>query len=144
MPTDHFKNLLEQAKADVQKSLKHLLYSYRKTSAMALSPDLLEDDEVLESFEGLVARFSRTSDIFIAKYIKTYVMIQEPGFRGSLLDLLNQAEKFELIEDTQKWTEIREIRNSAVHEYSSEDLINYFKKVLTLTPTILNIAKTVQ
>lgn len=134
------EKLLAESKQEFLKSLKHLKYSYNKTKDIVLSKEKLEDDEaLLESFEGLASRFSRSSDIFVSRYLRTYVLIQEPGFRGSLLDYLNQAEKLGLIGSSQTWREIKEIRNSAAHEYGVGNLKTYFERLVELTQEILNL-----
>jgi hypothetical protein len=66
------------------------------------------DQEQLEAWEGFTARFARVADSFLSKYLRTFVGEHEPGFRGSMRDYLNQAEKLGLIESAQLWAEIRE------------------------------------
>lgn len=123
----------------LRKALGHLDYSYKKALKISLTEESLEDEEILETFEGLSSRFARSTDIFISKCLKTYVLIHEPGFRGSLLDFLNTAHKLELIEDPSKWAYIRELRNSTVHEYLGPELVFYFNDVLKHTPLVLSL-----
>ena len=139
MKKDSKHEILDKAKIELLKSLKHLKYSYNKTRKISLNQKRLENEQVLESFEGLASRFSRTSDIFISRYLRTFILIREPGFRGSLLDYLNQAEKLGLIENATLWAEIREIRNSASHKYSFTDLVVFFGRLVELTPHLLKL-----
>ncbi len=131
--------MLDQAKDELKKSLVHLDYSFQKAKGFTLESKTLEDSLVLEALEALVARFSRTTDIFLSRYIRTFILIQEPGFRGTSLDYLNQAEKLHLISSAAIWVEIKELRNSAAHEYLAENILLSFKKVLDLTPLLLTL-----
>jgi hypothetical protein len=123
---------------DLKKSLIHLEYSYNKIQK--LNPHFSEsDEETLETFESFAARFSRSSDIFTSHYLRLQVLEQDPGFRGSFLDLLNIAEKLKLIESTKIWFRIRELRNIAAHEYTGEELKKLYQEMTQLTPTILEL-----
>ena len=62
---------------------------------------------------------------------------KDPSFRGSVIDLLNQAEKFAWITSAQTWTRIRELRNIAAHEYGIDDYMKLYQELMTLTPEIL-------
>jgi uncharacterized protein YutE (UPF0331/DUF86 family) len=73
-------------------------------------------------------RFARASDLFLSKYIKAAVKKDDPAFDGSFRDYLNRAEKLGLIDSTDEWLEIRDLRNVAVHEYSEGDLEKVFQK----------------
>ncbi|MCH9644804.1 MAG: hypothetical protein K0U23_08125, partial [Gammaproteobacteria bacterium] len=80
------------------KALDHLEYSYKKILKLPVDANKL-DDEMLETWESFAARFSRVTDIFLTKYLRSYVLVNDPGFRGSLRDYVNQAEKTGLIDD---------------------------------------------
>ena len=108
---------------------------------LELTLSIFEDDLILQTLEALVARFSRTTDIFLARYVRTFVLIQEPGFRGTSLDYLNQAEKLNLISNTAIWAEIKELRNSAAHEYIAENMLVSFKKIIDFSPLLLRLGE---
>ncbi len=136
------QNLLKKSKEELLKSIKHLEYSFNKTHQILLNKETIEDEEILESLEGLSSRFARTSDLFIAKFLKTYVQMKEPGFRGTLIDYLNAAEKMGLIESASEWSEIRELRNTSAHEYETGNLIPLFDKILKYTPKLIQLKAT--
>ena len=133
-----YQKLLESYTQDIKKSLVHLKYSYEKVKNLSIHIEKT-DSETLETWEGFVARFSRVSDIFVMKYLKTKVKLAEPGFRGSLLDLLNLSEKLNLIEDARAWCRIRELRNQATHDYTEEEFGEYLEEIRQLAPAILAI-----
>ena len=135
-----YQELLESHAQAIKKSLVHLKYSYEKVKKLSIHIDKT-DSETLETWEGFVARFSRVSDIFVMKYLKTRVKISDPGFRGSLIDLLNMSEKLNFIEDARVWYRIRELRNQATHDYTEEEFGEYLEEIRQLTPTVLAIEK---
>jgi len=97
------------------------------------------DDEALETWESFLARFNRVSDIFLARYLRTMILLNDPGFSGSLRDFVNQGEKFSLIDDANAWMAIRELRNIATHDYLESDLSALFKQLLLECPRLLAI-----
>ena len=123
------QNLLSKQKQRLEKSLEYLLYSFQKVQSLTSNPEEM-DAESLETWEGFSARFSRTVEIFLTRYLKTRILIEDPGFRGTLRDLLNQAEKMEIIEDAQGWLKLRELRNITAHDYNDSDLKEYFSDLL--------------
>lgn len=133
-----YSKLLAESKSEILEGIQHLEYSYIK--AMKLSTELGKlTSEDLETWEGLIARFGRVSDIFLSKYLRTQVSNQEPGFRGSFRDLLDLAEKFRLIDNADFWAQVRELRNSSVHEYSKIKVPLIFAKVRELTPKLIEL-----
>lgn len=112
----------------IVQSLKYLEYSYNRTRQMPLQPSKMSDSE-LEAWDSFTARFARTSDIFLSKYIKAYISADDPAFEGGFVDQLKRAEKLGLLSDVAMWMEIRELRNATVHEYSDQDLEKIFEKI---------------
>ena len=135
---DKYEKILEIRKRQLNKALDRLSYSFHKVSKLPLSVDAF-DDETLESWESFSARFARASDIFLSQYLRTYVLITDKGFQGSLRDFLNTAEKLRLIDNAEVWMNIRELRNISAHEYTEEDLVAVFKRLLLECPRLLSI-----
>jgi len=119
---------LEQVKVKLQKALAHLEYSYHKIQTLPQQMDQL-DEESLETWESFIARFSRVADLFLSRFIRTKILIEDPGFRGSFRDHLNYAAKIGIIDDVEQWMAIRELRNITVHEYAEDNLTPIFKQV---------------
>ena len=99
------------------------------------------NEEELETWESFSARFSRVSDIFITRYLRTRILEEDPGFIGTLRDFLLKAEKMGLIDDTNHWLVIRELCNLAAHEYVEEGLTRFFRALKESAPTLLGIAQ---
>jgi molybdate-binding protein len=130
--------LQEKIKSDLLKSLKHLKYSYDKVKNIDLTKkDWSENElEVLESFSS---RFARTTDIFVSRFLRLKVHEWDPAFRGSMIDLLLIAEKQGLIASAKKWYRIRELRNAAAHEYTSDDLQILYTEIYELSSDVLDL-----
>lgn len=133
-----YDDILENQKNKLLKAIQHLEYSYNKVLKLPVEISEL-DEESLETWESFAARFCRVSDIFLAKYLKTTVLLNDPGFTGTLRDFMNQAEKIRLIEDVEAWMAIRELRNISAHDYTDKDLALFFKKLREETPQLLAI-----
>ena len=118
------------------KSLEYLDYSYKKVVKLKFDTT---DFEELETWECFMARFARSIDIFISKYLRSRVLFEEPGYRGSLRDFLNTAEKLGFIEDSLHWIELKEIRNMQAHEYTETKLAKFFKLALEKAPSVLKL-----
>ena len=132
-------SLIEKFRAQLQKALAHLEYSATKVRTLSSDPALL-DEESLEAWEGFVARFSRTTDIFLMKFIRAKIRAADPGFRGTFRDMLDEAEKFGYIDSADTWFKMRELRNEAVHEYP-ELLESLFTRFRANVDTILAIKR---
>lgn len=137
---DKNENLTGLYYSKIVKSLKYLEYSYTRTLSMPLNPTQMSDSE-LEAWDSFASRFARTSDIFLSKYIRAYILKDDPAFDGGFRDQLNRAEKLKLIDNVETWMEIRELRNSTVHEYSDQDLEKIFEKFRKFTPLLLELPK---
>jgi hypothetical protein len=89
--------LCQTYKIKLDKALQYLNYSFEKVKILPTNPESL-DPESLETWESFSARFSRVADLFLTKYLKSYILAQDPGFEGSIRDFVNQAEKLGLID----------------------------------------------
>jgi len=112
-----------------------LEYSFNKCSAIGIK-DSYEPEE-LESFESFTGRFARLSDILIQKIFRLVDELDLDS-QGTIRDRINRAEKKELIVSSDVFIEIRIIRNDIAHEYLPEAIHDIFKKVLLLTPHLID------
>jgi hypothetical protein len=140
---DEHTSLLERYKAQLLKSLQHLEYSFKKVSHLDPVSEMSSEQE-LESWESFSSRFARSSDLYISKVLRKLILEKDPAFRGSVIDLLHEAEKFHWISSANSWRRIRQLRNVAAHEYAIDDLSALYQELLQLTPILLeakNVAK---
>jgi hypothetical protein len=124
----HYDALISENKRKLLKAIKHLEYSYAKVQKLSADATKL-DEESLETWEGFCSRFSRVADFFLSRFLRTYVLRQDPGFQGTLRDFVNQGEKLGLIDDAAAWMAIRELRNLSAHDYSEEDMSAFFERL---------------
>jgi hypothetical protein len=122
----------------VLKALTHLEYSINKVGGLTHDPTAM-DEETLAAWESFTTRFSRVVDLFLTKYCRTYVLIQDPGFEGSVRDYANAAEKYGLIESADRWMTLRGFRNLVSHEYEETDLALIFSEMRSCAGEILKI-----
>lgn len=134
------EKVLEEHKRQILKALFRLKSSYQKVQNLPTDPSKLNDEQ-LEIWESFSSRFGRASEMFVSKYLRTVILKDDPSFEGTLRDLLNRAEKLNLIESAEQWLDIRGIRNVVAHDYSETDLDSHFVKLRELTPLILGVEK---
>jgi hypothetical protein len=92
--------------------------------------------EEMETFDSLTSKFSRTSDIFLQKIIRAlWELLHED--KMPLIDILNRAEKLQIIHSADDMLEIRDIRNQVAHEYIPE-------AIQELVPDIIDISKALE
>jgi len=130
------QKLVQQEK--LKKALKHLDYSYKKILTLPMDIEKL-DEEILETWESFAARFARVSDIFLSRYMRTLVLLEDPGFSGTMRDFLNIAEKKGFIDSAKEWLMIRELRNITAHEYSDSDMAVFFMSLKNKCPMLLKL-----
>ncbi len=92
--------------------------------------------EEMDALETLCSRFSRSIDYLIRKVFRSIDDVEFEN-QGTLIDVINHAEKRGLIESVEQMREIKEIRNEIVHEYIQTGLQSLFSDVLEKTPVIL-------
>lgn len=134
------EDLLAKTKADTNRALQHLEYSFNKVKAWDFRRTDWREEE-LEALESYSSRFARSSDLVVSRLLRSMALTVDPAFRGSVIDLLNLAEKQGWISSARKWFRIRELRNIAAHEYTTEDLNKLLVELLSLTPIIFEIRK---
>ncbi len=135
-------NASESLKLNLQNELKKLTLAksrleetYTKVKSYDLGLDLTSSQ--MEILEALSARFSRLSDILVKKIFR---LIAELEFKDATtpIDLLNYAEKQYLIESTDLFRNIRELRNKIAHEYESDDLQALLVKLIDYVEPLIN------
>jgi hypothetical protein len=97
--------------------------------------------EEFGKFETLCSRYSRSIDFLIRKIFRT---LDEYEFenQGTLIDVVNNAHKRELFEDIDELRIMKDIRNTIVHEYIEDDLVEVFDEVLEYTSKLIDIINT--
>lgn len=112
-------NQLQEATYDLKISLERCSHIKSKTEEVALI-----------EFEALTSRFARATDILIHKVYRSIDSVEFID-GGTLIDVMNRAEKRELIDSVQEMRLFKDLRNDISHEYIKEKL-QYSPKLLEL------------
>ena len=114
----------------LQRSLRGLQQSRDKTHQLLQQSEF--SFEELESIDSLTSKFSRTSDIYLQKVLRSiWMLLCEDTV--PLIDLLNRAEKLMIIVSAEKLLQMRDIRNQIAHEYLPEAVPELAKEVVVVT-----------
>jgi len=78
----------------------------------------LLDAEQISFTDQLVFRFTKLQDLMGRKFFRLILeSLEEDVENMAFIDMLSRLEKLNLLEDHQKWLELREVRNLMAHEY---------------------------
>ena len=92
--------------------------------------------EELESFDSLTSKFSRTSDIFTQKVLRSVWMhLHEPYV--PFIDMMNKGEKMSILQSADQMIEIRDLRNQIAHEYIPEAIHDLVPEAIEMTSILL-------
>lgn len=110
-------------------SLQTLRQSVAKCTIIGIKDEYSFEEQ--ESFDSLTSKFSRTSDLFTQKIIRTsWMLLHEPFF--PFIDMMNMAEKITMIVSADQIIEIRDMRNQISHEYIPEAIRDLVPEVIAL------------
>ncbi len=143
MIDDNLKmQLLKEEMELLSKSVKTLSMSVEKCKKFIGKKNY--SFEEMESLDSLTSKYSRTSDLFTQKVLRTiWMLLHEPFI--PFIDFLNQAEKMGIIVSADQILEIRDLRNQITHEYLPEALTKLIPEVLeSCSRLIINIGHSEQ
>ena len=92
--------------------------------------------ETEESLDALSSKFSRLSDIFTQKALKTLIFVLRED-APTFLDRMNLCEKLGIIPSAEEIIAIRDLRNIIAHEYLSENLVEIYMEIIRLSDSLL-------
>lgn len=131
------EKLLQDTKL-LEKQLFWIKTSYDECAKIGIKPEYTIEE--FGKFETLCSRYSRGIDFLIRKLFRT---IDEYEFenQGTLVDVVNNAHKRGLIDNIEELRIMKDVRNTIVHEYIEDELIEVFDEVLEYTEKLINIIK---
>jgi uncharacterized protein with HEPN domain len=128
------EEILKENLGILSKSEKWLSHSYSVCKEIGIKESF--SDQELTEFESLTSRFARTVDLFINKCLRSLYKVELEDI-GTVIDLLNKAEKREIIKSAETWKKIKELRNTIAHDYDVDDFASdIFKPSLEYIPII--------
>ena len=129
---------LLQDKKLLDKQLFWIEISFDECSKIGIKAEYSVEE--FGKFETLCSRYSRGIDFLIRKFFRT-IDAYEFENQGTLIDVVNHAHKRGLFEDIEELRIMKDIRNTIVHEYIEDDLIEIFDDVLQYTAILIAIIK---
>jgi len=132
------KEKIKQDRKLLEKQLFWIEISFNECTNIGIKSHYLVEE--FGKFETLCARYSRGIDFLIRKLFRT---IDEYEFenQGTLVDVVNNAHKRGLFEDVEELRIMKDIRNTIVHEYVEDELVDVFDEVLKYTKRLIAIMK---
>jgi uncharacterized protein YutE (UPF0331/DUF86 family) len=128
------KSLLLADLADLKRMSAHLGHSLERCAGMEASNEL--DDLSDERVEAFTSRFARTADLLVNKTLRTLDR-HELESPGSMLDVLQRAEKRGIISSASEVRLIKNLRNAIAHDYAGDNISETFKLCRQWTPVLL-------
>jgi hypothetical protein len=134
MNPENIKSVLAFNREILSKALPSFIRSIEKCRSLELTAPI--PFEVEESFDALTSKFSRVSDIFTQKVLKSFVILTRED-APTFLDRMHLCEKLGLIPAADDLVAIRDMRNLIAHEYLTENLLEVYKESLALSEKLL-------
>ena len=114
-------------------SVKTLQLSVEKCKIIGTKQDYTFTE--LESFDSLTSKFSRSSDMYTQKVLRTSWILLREGF-GPFIDMMNNMEKIGLIQSSDQLLDIRDLRNKIAHEYLPDAIKKLIPEVILFSAVL--------
>ena len=134
MNVSNLQNLLDLNWNALKQALPSFERSLVKCRDLDFSPPISFETE--ESLDALSSKFSRVSDIFTQKVLKTLIFVLRED-APTFLDRMNLCEKLGIIPSAEEIIAIRDLRNIIAHEYLSENLVEIYTEIIQLSDNLL-------
>lgn len=124
MKRDHARRLLDEGLAELGNARRHLDYSFQKIAGLVDTLDGATEQQ-LESVEAFTGRFARSVDLLVNKVLRTLDRVELKP-EGTLLDVINGAEKRGLVVRGEELREMKDVRNMIAHDYAGAKAAEIF------------------
>jgi len=118
MKINNIENVLRESLNDLNLARNHLDYSYGQIATLPQEMAHFSPDQ-LESVEAFTSRFARVVDLLVNKVLRALDRLELLP-QGSLLDVINRAEKRLFVKSSVTLREMKEVRNIIAHDYTGE------------------------
>jgi hypothetical protein len=109
--------MLHQARMRYALDFLHDMFPLNEASYIART------EEQISHTDQLIYRFSQLQDTLGGKLFPMIIRgLGENEEHLPFIDILNRLEKLEIIESTDRWLSLREVRNQVTHEYPENKL----------------------
>jgi hypothetical protein len=134
MNTSNLENFLNLNSTLLKQALPSFERSLAKCQNIDFSTPISFETE--EALDALSSKFSRVSDIYTQKVIKTLLfLLREDAL--TFLDRMNLCEKLGIIPSAEELIAIRDLRNIIAHEYLSENLVEIYREIIQLSNNLI-------
>jgi hypothetical protein len=124
MKSDQAREILRTALAELTQARAHLDYSFGQV--VALPADLKGAEPThLESVEAFSSRFARTVDLLVNKVLRSLDRVELLS-QGTLIDVVNRAEKRGFVPRAADLREMKDVRNIIAHDYAGAKAAEIF------------------
>ena len=124
MKRDHARSLLQQGLAELANARRHLDYSFQQVAGLSEALEAVTEKQ-LESAEAFTGRFARSIDLLVNKVLRSLDRVELKS-EGTLLDVINRAEKRGLVERAEELREMKDVRNMIAHDYAGAKAAEIF------------------
>ncbi len=115
-------------------------HSFEQTSVIGLKEAYTSEE--FDRFENLASRYARTTDMLVNKVLRSIDTVEYED-SGTIIDIMNRAEKRGIVSSAELLHTIKDLRNSIVHEYKMDEISRFFGDIQKYTPFLLEIIKNV-
>jgi len=139
MTKDRSPELLLQSLAELAQARQHLDFSFGQ---IAEWPEVMRNatPDQLANAEAFTSRFARAVDLLVNKVLRSMGRVElEP--EGTVLDLINRAEKRGFVEQALILREMKEVRNMIAHDYAGTrmaEILDYCRAQKPIFDAICN------
>ena len=116
---ENLKKLMAEQIKILDAATEVLRDSHTRVSAIFRDKKIALSSIEKESCESLTARFSRLCDFIFQRAFRTIDRIELVD-EGTAIDRLNRMEKRRIIQSSNEWQILRDLRNAIAHEYLIE------------------------
>ncbi len=127
---------------EIDKHKERLEYAKAKIEKWKLTPELMENPEIVETIDSFIFRFSKMQDTMGEKLFPLILEILGEESRSKpFIDILNKLEKLEFIPSSNQWRQLRELRNILTHTYPWDEkvLIENIKTAIIKSDDMIKI-----
>jgi len=112
--------------------------SYEQTKT--IKPKDSYSHEEFDKLENLTSRYARTTDMLVNKTLRSIDIVELEDI-GTIIDMMNRAEKRGIVESAELLHTIKDLRNNIVHEYQITEITKFFADTLHYSPVLLETIK---
>ena len=124
MKPNQARQFLKQGLNELHQARQHLDYSFQQVAGLPESLAGVTAGQ-LESVEAFSSRFARTVDLLVNKVLRSLDRVELKP-EGTLLDVVNGAEKRAFVARAADLREMKDVRNIIAHDYAGAKAAEIF------------------